>query len=160
MTQFRQEVSASEKANVTAIGDISAALEATLAQEREKAEQERHNLTAEIQRMINTMVENQQGRWTSAVDHVKQDLSASQGRVQGGFQLVSKGLDSWQERESAFSKKLLNNKEDVKKSIVEASKVISAGSNANCRLLISAGRQFKIARDAFMLRLLSSWILR
>ena len=37
MNQFRQEISASEKASVSDIGDISTALEAALAQEREKA---------------------------------------------------------------------------------------------------------------------------
>lgn len=123
MTQFRQEISASEKANISAIGEISATLEATLALEHEKAEQERQKLTAEMERLVNAMVEVQQARWASAVENVRQGLSASQGRVQGGFQLVSKGLDTWAERETVFSKKLLSNKDEVKKSIVEASKV-------------------------------------
>jgi hypothetical protein len=124
MTQFRQEVSASEKANISAMGDISAALETTLAQEREKAEQERNKLTTELISLISAMVEAQQTRWSNAVENARQDLVASQGRVQGGYQIVSKGLDDWADREGAFSKKLLNNKEEVKKSIVEASKVI------------------------------------
>ena len=123
MTQFRQEISASEKANVSAIGDISMALEAALAQEREKAEQERNKLTAEVVSLINIMVEAQHGRWSTAVGNAKQDLSASQSRVQGGFQFVSKGLDKWTEREGAFSKSLLGNKDEVKKSIQQASKV-------------------------------------
>jgi kinesin family member 11 len=123
MTQFRQEISASEKANVSAIGDISMALEAALAQEREKAEQERNKLTAEVVSLINVMVEAQHGRWSTAVGKAKQDLSASQSRVQGGFQFVSKGLDKWTEREGAFSKSLLGNKDEVKKSIQQASKV-------------------------------------
>jgi kinesin family member 11 len=122
MTQFRQDISASEKANISALGDISATLEAALAEEREKAEQERQKLIAEFQKMINAMVENQHSRFSTAVDSVRQGLSASQSRVEGGFQLVSKGLDGWQERETVFSKKLVNNKEEVKKSIVEASK--------------------------------------
>jgi kinesin family member 11 len=123
MSQFRQEISASEKANLSALGDISGALELALAQEREKAEQERNKLTAEVVSLISAMVEAQQGRWSTAVDSARQDLAASQNRVQGGFQTVSKGLDSWAEREGIFSKKLLSNKDEVKKSIVEAAKV-------------------------------------
>jgi hypothetical protein len=123
MGQFRQEISASEKANLSALGDISGALELALAQEREKAEQERNKLTTEVVSLITAMVEAQQGRWSTAVDSARQDLAASKGRVQGGFQTVSKGLDSWAEREGIFSKKLLSNKDEVKKSIVEAAKV-------------------------------------
>jgi hypothetical protein len=124
MTQFRQEISASEKANVSALGDISGALELALAQEREKAEQERNKLANEVVSLITAMVEAQHGRWSTAVDSARQDLAASQGRVQGGFQTVSKGLDNWQEREGIFAKKLLSNKDEVKKSIVEAAKVL------------------------------------
>jgi hypothetical protein len=132
MSQFRQEISASEKANLSALGDISGALELALAQEREKAEQERNKLTTEVVSLISAMVEAQQGRWSTAVDSARQDLAASQGRVQGGFQTVSKGLDSWAEREGIFSKKLLSNKDEVKKSIVEAAKV-----SAQANLLIA-----------------------
>jgi hypothetical protein len=99
------------------------ALETALAQEREKAEQERAKLTGEIVSLISMMVEGQQARWSSTVDNARQDLAASQNRVQGGYQLVSKGLDSWAEREGSFSKKILVNKEEVKKSIVDAAKV-------------------------------------
>ena len=127
MNQFRQEISASESANVSAIGDISVALEAALVQEREKAEHERNKLAAEIVSLINAMVEAQHGRWSTAVGNAKRDLSASQSRVQGGFQLVSKGLDKWSEREGAFSKTLLGNKDEVKKSIQQASKVQDCG---------------------------------
>lgn len=123
MNQFRQEISASEKASVSAIGDISTALEAALAQEREKAEQERNKLTAEVVSLINAMVEAQHGRWSTAVDNAKHDLSASQNRVQGGFQLVSSGLDKWTEREGAFSKTMLGSKDEVKRTIQHASKV-------------------------------------
>ena len=124
MTQFRQEVTASEKANISALGDISMALETTLAQEREKAEQERTKLTAEIVSLINNMLEGQYERWSNTVDKTRQDLSASTSRVQGGYQFVSKGLDGWADREAGFSKKLLGNKDEVKKSIVEAAKVL------------------------------------
>ena len=127
MTQFRQEISASERLNVSAIGDISVALEAALAQEREKAEQERNKLAAEVVSLINAMVEAQHGRWSTAVGNAKRDLSASQSCVQGGFQLVSKGLDKWSEREGTFSKTLLGNKDEVKKSIQQASKVQNCG---------------------------------
>jgi hypothetical protein len=123
MTQFRQEIAASEKTNVAAIGEVSVALETALAQEREKAEQERAKLAGEIVSLISNMVEGQQARWSSTVDNARQDLAASQNRVQGGYQLVSKGLDSWAEREGTFSKKILVNKEEVKKSIVDAAKV-------------------------------------
>ena len=127
MTQFRQEISASEKANVSAIGEISTALELALSQEREKAEQERQKLTGAIASLITNMVEGQQARWSSTVDNARQDLAASQNRVQGGFQGVSKGLDSWADREGIFSKKMLANKDEVKKSIVDASKVYFIG---------------------------------
>jgi kinesin family member 11 len=123
MTQFRQEISASEKGNVAAIGEISTALEIALAQEREKAEQERAKLADEIVSLITNMVEGQQARWSSTVDGARTDLAASQSRVQGGYQVVSKGLDTWAEREGIFSKTMLSNKEEVKKSIVDAAKV-------------------------------------
>ena len=116
MTQFRQEVTASEKANISALGDISMALETTLAQEREKAEQERTKLTTEIVSLINNMLEGQYERWSNTIDKTRQDLSASTSRVQGGYQFVSKGLDGWADREAGFSKKLLGNKDEVKKS--------------------------------------------
>ena len=160
MTQFRQEVSASERANISAIGEISAALEAALAEEREKSEQERQRVEAEIQKMIDTMVDNQQSRWISAVDNARQALFASQGRVQGFSQIVTKGLDNWQERESAFSKKLVSNKEEVKKSIVDASKALLPSFDANGRVLTSAVRPFKRVQDAFMHKPSSSLILR
>jgi hypothetical protein len=124
MTQFRQEISASEKANISALGDISIALENALSQEREKAEQERTKLTTEIVSLITNMLEGQYGRWSSTVDKTRENLSASTSRVQGGYQFVSKGLDDWADRESKFSKKLLGNKDEVKKSIVEAAKVL------------------------------------
>jgi DNA anti-recombination protein RmuC len=123
MTQFRQEVSASEKANISAIGDISTALQRTLAQEKDKSEKERQKLAQEITSLVNAMFENQQSRWSNAVGSVRTDLSSSQGRILGGFQLVAKGLDCWAERENVYSKKLLSNKDEMKKSIVEASKV-------------------------------------
>lgn len=125
MTQFRQEISASEKGNVAAIGEISTALEIALAQEREKAEQERVKLTDEIVSLITNMVEGQQARWSNTVDGARTDLAASQSRVQGGYKVVSKGLDSWAQREGIFSKTILSNKEEVKKSIVDAAKVFS-----------------------------------
>jgi kinesin family member 11 len=160
MNQFRQDISASEKANVTAIGDISTALEMALAQEREKAEQERNKLTAEVVSLINAMVDAQHGRWSTAVVNAKQDLSTSQSRVQGGFQLVSKSLDNWAEREGAFSKTLLSNKDEVKKSIQLASKVQHCGIYLTIRLLISAELQSKTVPDEFMLKLSSLWILK
>jgi kinesin family member 11 len=123
MTQFRQEVAASEKANVSALGDLSTALEAALVLEREKAEQERNKLTTEVVALISAVLEGQHARWSDTVDHARQELSASQNRVQSGYQMVSKGWDSWADREGIFSKKLLGNKEEVKKSIVEAAKV-------------------------------------
>jgi len=126
MTQFRQDLTLTEKANVSAIGDVSAALEMVLSQEREKAEQERNKVTAEVINLINTLVEGQHSRWSNAVDNARQDLSASQSRVQGGYQTVSKGLDGWAEREGVFAKKLRENKDEVKKSIVEASKVTTS----------------------------------
>lgn len=160
MTQFRQEISASEKANISALGDISGALELALAQEREKAEQERNKLTNEVVSLITAMVEAQQGRWSTAVDSARQDLAASQGRVQGGFQTVSKGLDSWQEREGIFAKKLLSNKDEVKKSIVEAAKALSSLHAANDRLLINVVLLSRTVQDVFMHKQ-SSWsILR
>jgi hypothetical protein len=123
MTQFRQEISATERANVSTIGEISNALENALLQEREKAEQERNKLANEVVSLISAVLEGQHSRWCNAVEHARQDLTASQSRVQSGYQLVSKGLDGWADRESTFSRKLLGNKDEVKKSIVEASKV-------------------------------------
>ncbi len=160
MSQFRQDISASEKANISAIGDISTALETALAQEREKAEQERNKLTAEVISLINAMVDAQHGRWSTAVGNAKQDLSASQSRVQGGFQLVSKGLDNWAEREGVFSKTLLGNKEEVKKSIQVASKVQCCGIYLTIRLLICAELQSKRVPDEFTLKLSNLWILK
>ena len=136
------------------------ALEAALAQEREKAEQERNKLTAEVVSLINTMVDAQHGRWSMAVGNVKQDLSASRSRVQGGFQLVSKGLDNWAEREGGFSKTLLGNKDEVKKSIQLASKVQCCDIYLTLRLLISAELQSKRVPDEFMLKPSSLWILK
>jgi len=123
MTQFRQEISANERANISSIGEISTVLENALLQEREKAEQERNKLANEIVSLVTTVLEGQHSRWSNTVEHARQDLSASQNRVQNGFQLVSKGLDGWSEREITFSKRLLGQKDEVKKSIVEASKV-------------------------------------
>jgi len=123
MNCLRQEVSASEKATISGIGDISVELEMALARELEKAEQERNKLTAELVSLVNAMVEGQTARWSNAFDNARQNLAASQSRVQGGYQIVSKGLDSWADREGAFSKKLLSSKDEVKKSIVEAAKV-------------------------------------
>jgi hypothetical protein len=123
MTQFRQEMSASEKATTSYLEEISTALETTLAQEKEKTEQERNKLTSEIVALITTMLQGQESRWSSTFEKVREDLSASQNRVQGGYQMIAKGLDNWANRENAFSKKLLGSKDDVKKSIVEASKV-------------------------------------
>lgn len=160
MTQFRQEISASEKANFSAIGDISVALEVALAQEREKAEHERTKLTAEVVSLINAMVEAQHGRWSTAIGSAKKDLSASQNRVQGGFQLVTKGLDKWSEREGAFSKALLGNKDEVKRSIQHASKVPNCTDISNHRRLINVVRQFKRVPDVSMRKLLSLSILR
>jgi hypothetical protein len=128
MTQFRQEIAASEKGNVAALGVISTALETALVLEREQAEEERMKLTDEIVSLVSTMIEGQQARWSSTVDHVRTDLASSQNRVQGGYQLVSKGLDTWAEREGVFSKTMLVNKDDVKKSIVEAAKVPLLGT--------------------------------
>ena len=160
MTQFRQEISASEKANVSALGDLSTALEAALAQEREKAEQERNKLTAEVAALISAVLEGQHARWADTVGHARQELCASQNRVQGGYQLVSKGWDSWADREGTFSKKLLGSKDEVKKSIVEASKVLHFLHRAYNRLLISVVLLFRRVQDGFMHRL-SNWsILR
>jgi len=161
MTQFRQEVAASEKTNVSALGDLSTALEAALAHEREKAEQERNKLTTEVVALINAVLEGQHVRWSDTVDHARQELSASQNRVQSGYQMVSKGWESWADREGVFSKKLLSNKEEVKKSIVEAAKVLySIVSLLNLRLLSSVVLQFRRVQDEFTHRLLSWWILR
>jgi len=126
MTQFRQEVSVSERANVAGIAEISTALDAALSQERDKAEQERTKLADEVTSLIYAMVETQQSRWLSVVEHAKQDLASSQTRIQNNYSFVSKGLDGWAERESVFSKKLLGNKDEVKKSIVDAAKVWQA----------------------------------
>jgi len=128
MNQFRQDVNACEDVNVSALGQISATLERALEQEREKAEEERNKLTTEVAALINAMIEGQHARWFTAVDEARNELAASQSRVQGGYQLVSKGLDSWADREGAFSKKLLGNKEEVKKTIVDAAKVYLHGS--------------------------------
>jgi hypothetical protein len=160
MTQFRQEISATERANVSTIGEISNALENALLQEREKAEQERNKLANEVVSLISAVLEGQHSRWSSAVEHARQDLSASQSRVQNGYQLVSKGLDGWADRESTFSKRLLGNKDEVKKSIVEASKVLHHFRFPNCRLLIKAVLQFKKVQDGFMRRLSNLWIVR
>ena len=123
MTQFRQEISATEKANISTIEEISNALESALLREREKAEQERKKLANEVVSLISAVLESQHSRWSNAVEHARQDLTGSQSRVQDGYQLVSKGLDGWAEREITFSKKLSGNKDEVKKSIIEASKV-------------------------------------
>ena len=160
MTQFRQEISASEKANLSAMGDISIALETALAHEREKAEQERNNLTSEIVSLINAVLDGQHARWSAAVENAKQDLSASQSHVHGGYQLVSKGLDSWADREGLFTKKLLNNKDEVKKSIIEASKVCITMDYAYDRRPTSAALQYRRVQNEFMRRPLNLWTVR
>jgi hypothetical protein len=160
MTQFRQEVSATEKANVTALGDLSTALEKALAQEREKAEFERNKLTTEVVALINAALDGQYTRWSDTIGHAKQELSASQNRVQGGYQLVSRGWDSWAEREGIFSKKLLGNKDEIKKSIVEAAKVLQFLYYSYNRLLINVVLQFRRVQDGFMHRQLNWLILR
>ena len=71
------------------------------------------------------MLEGQHGDGLTTVDNDKTGAYLRHtNRVQGGYQLVSKGLDTWADREGMFSKKLLGNKDEVKKSIVEASKVL------------------------------------
>lgn len=149
MTQFRQEVSEVETANVSAIGDISIALEAALTREREKAEQERNKLATEVVSLINTMLQGQHTRFSNAIDNVRQNLAASQTRIQDGYQIVSKGLDSWVERETVFSKKLLGNKDEVKKSIVDAAKVPRVLCCADNRRLTNVVHLFKRALDEF-----------
>ena len=131
MTQFRQEVSVSERANVSGIAEISNTLEAAMSQEREKAEQERTKLAEEVTSLIHAMVETQQSRWLNVVEHAKQDLTSSQTRIQNSYSLLSKGLDSWADREAIFSKKLLGNKDEVKKSIVDAAKVWEASDRSS-----------------------------
>src|SRR5271170_6825741 len=69
MNQFRQEISATERANVSTIGEISNALENALLQEREKAEQERNNLANEVVSLISAVLEGQNSRWCNAVEH-------------------------------------------------------------------------------------------
>lgn len=160
MTQFRQEISASEKTNLSALGEISTALETALSQEREKADQERKKLTTEIVSMINAVLDGQYGRWASAVDTAKNDLVTSQTQVQGGYRLVSKGLDGWADREGAFSKKLLGNKEEVKKSIVEAAKVFQRFDYAKHRLLVNMVLLFRRVQKGFMHKPSSLSILR
>lgn len=123
MTQFRNDVNVSEKVNLSAMADISGVLGAALNQERETAEQEKIKFTSEIVALINALVDGQQSRWSNAVEQTRKDLTTSQNKVQSGYQLVSKGLDQWADRETTFSKEILGNKEEVKKSIVDAAKV-------------------------------------
>jgi hypothetical protein len=129
MTQFRNDVNVSEKSNLSAIADVTAVLETALNQERKKAEQEKVKFTTEIVALIEALVDGQQTRWSTAVEQTRKDLVTSQSKVQSGYQLVSKGLDQWAERETTFSKEILGNKEEVKKSIVDAAKVLNSYSN-------------------------------
>jgi hypothetical protein len=160
MAQFREEVSAASESSISAIGDISIALEAALALEREKAEQERDKFATEVVSLLNAMVEKQHARFFSTIDNAKQSLATSQNRVQDGYKIVSEGLGSWVERETVFSKKLLGNKDDVKKSIVDAAKVPQFCYCADNRLLTSDAYPSKRARNGFMLRLSSLSIVR
>jgi hypothetical protein len=162
MTQFRSDVNASEKINLSAMADISGVLGAALNKERETAEQEKIKFTNEIVTLINALVDGQQGRWSNAVEQTQKDLSTSQNKVQSGYQLVSKGLDQWAERETTFSKEILGNKEEVKKSIVDAAKVprlLFQRLTVN-RLRSNVVRRFKRALDESMPKRSNLWILR
>lgn len=154
MTQFRHDINVSERANLCAIDEISVALDAALAQERERAEQEKARFTTDMVALIDALIEGQQSRWSTAVEQTRQGLATSQNKVQAGYQLVSRGLDTWAERETSFSKEILGNKDEVKKSIVDAAKVLSTlASTLNLyRLLTNVAILFKKAHDASMLR--------
>ena len=158
MTQFRQDINVSERTNLSALDEVSVALDAALAQERERAEQEKAKFTTEIVALIDALVEGQQTRWSTAVHQTREGLAISQNNVQAGYRLVSRGLDTWAERETSFSKEILGNKDEVKKSIVDAAKVISvlASTLNTYRLLTSVAIRFKKAHDASMLRRLNS----
>jgi hypothetical protein len=162
MTQFRSDVNASEKINLSAMSDISGVLGAALNRERETAEQEKIKFTNEIVTLINALVDGQQSRWSTAVEQTQKDLATSQNKVQSGYQLVSKGLDQWAERETTFSKEILGNKEEVKKSIVDAAKVPQLLFNRLTinRLRSNVVRRFKPALDESMLKRSNLWILR
>jgi hypothetical protein len=162
MTQFRNDVNVSEKTNLSAIADVTAVLETALNQERKKAEQEKVKFTTEIVALIEALVDGQQTRWSTAVEQTRKDLVTSQSKVQSGYQLVSKGLDQWAERETTFSKEILGNKEEVKKSIVDAAKVrrlLFQRLTLN-RLLSNAVQRSKRALDESMLKRSNLWILR
>jgi hypothetical protein len=162
MNQFRNDINVTEKTNLSAMADVSAILGAALNQERQTAEQEKLKFTSQIVALINALVDGQQNRWSNAVEQTQKGLITSQDKVQSGYQLVSKGLDQWAERETTFSKEILGNKEEVKKSIVDAAKVpqlLIQRLTVN-RLRSNAVQRSKRALDESMLKRSNLWILR
>lgn len=94
--------------------DASYRLESHLAQERQQASVDRHELLSQIATLVKKSGETQDARWESKINAVRGDIAASQKTFQKADKDYNDSMDLWSKREDLLVEEILKSRDTLK----------------------------------------------
>ncbi|KAK6350935.1 kinesin motor protein cin8 [Orbilia javanica] len=112
---LRLEVEAANKAAVAAQSSASDSIAAVLAEESQKAAQERQQLVAQITQLIASNALEQDRRLAQKMGSVQTGLTVTSDRLSSATNSVCAGINQWSEAEEGFKQELSVTRDGIKK---------------------------------------------
>ncbi|KAF3903969.1 hypothetical protein ABW21_db0209337 [Orbilia brochopaga] len=113
--ELKLEVEVANKAAIAAQNSASDTVAAVLAEESQKAAQERQQLLAQITQLITTNALEQDRRLAQKMGSVQTSLTVSSDRLSSATSTICNGMNQWAESEESFKQELSNTRDNIKK---------------------------------------------
>ncbi|KAF3918968.1 hypothetical protein ABW20_dc0108397 [Dactylellina cionopaga] len=114
---LKMEVEASNKSAVAAQNSASDTIAAVLAEESQKAAQERQQLLTQITQLISTNALEQDKRLAQKMGSVQTSLNLSGDRLNSSTSNLCKTMNQWAESEETFKQDLSTTRDNIKKKL-------------------------------------------
>ncbi|KAF3924673.1 Kinesin-1 [Arthrobotrys entomopaga] len=115
--ELKLEVEIANKAALAAQSSTSDSIAAVLAEESQRAIQERQNLLSQITQMINTNALEQDRRLAQKMQSVQNTLSSSGKQFASATTTICQTMNLWAENEETFKQELSTNRDSLKRKI-------------------------------------------
>ncbi|KAF3936602.1 Kinesin-3 [Dactylella cylindrospora] len=115
--ELKLEVEAANKAAIAAQNSASDTIGAVLAEESQKAAQERQQLLNQITQLITSHAQEQDRRLVQKMSPVQAGLTTSGEKLSGATSTICDTMDQWAETEESFKHDLSTTRDNIKKKL-------------------------------------------
>ena len=119
MNSLKEQLRTANAAAVLANDTASTRLEEILSEERQQASTDRQNLLAQITSLVMANGDAQDNRLNSKINDVRSEITASKESLEAAQSAHTKGMDSWNDKESRFVEDVCTSRESMKSKLKE-----------------------------------------